>query len=121
MPSIYFDSSVSDSGAADLVGGVDVWFVSVDITTLGSRVSQIEPGLSDHFLRIGWFSLGDHFDVGFGDVDHWREINWCNFLGNLWTPDPSGITGGSNHFTLATRVRWWFSPGTVAWLRVFGG
>jgi hypothetical protein len=117
---LYFDGSVSDSGTADLVGGEDVQFVSVDVTTLGGRVSAIEPDNPDHLLRMGWFSLGDHFDVGFGDIDHWREIVWINFTGTLWTPAPSGIVGGSPLSVLARRVRWWFSPGTVAWLRVFG-
>ncbi len=117
---LYFDSSVSGSGAADLVGGQDVEFVSVDVTTVGPLASNIEPGVSDHWLRLGWFALGDHFDVGFGDVDHWRPIIWCNFDGNLWTPDPTANVGGASMSLLARRVRWWFSSGTVAWLRVFG-
>lgn len=117
---LYFDASVSGSGVADLVGGQDVEFVSVDITTLGPLSTVIEAGNPDHLLRMGWFSIGDHFDVGFGDVDHWREIVWVNFEQTLWTPLPTGIVGGSSLSVLARRVRWWFNAGTIAWLRVFG-
>jgi hypothetical protein len=117
---LYFDGSVSGSGVADLVSGQDVQFVSVDVTTVGPLSSIIEADNPDHVLRVGWVSLGDHFDVGFGDVDHWREIIWVNFEQVLWTPQPSGIVGGAPLSVLARRVRWWFNSGTVAWLRVFG-
>lgn len=116
---VYLDADVTGVGQSGLAGGNSVIFISVDIGTTGSQSSRLEPDVADHFLRLGWFALGDSFDAGPGVADHWREIVWCNFTENLWTPTPDTV-GGSPQTTLATLIRWWFGPGVSAHLHVFG-
>ncbi len=119
MASVYYDADVSDDGIAALSGGVDVIYVAIDITALGGNTTQIEPTLTDHHLRMGWWSLGDTFDAGPGTAQHWRELNWINFDETLWTPTPSTV-GGTAVTVTASLIRWWFSPGTTAHIHVFG-
>jgi hypothetical protein len=116
---VYFDSDVSGSGSSALSGGSSVLYVATDMLALGGLVSAIEPDVSDHHLRIGWWSLGDTFDAGEGSVAHWRDIQWINFEQTLWTPVPTGGSGFSLT-ALATLVRWWLSPGSSVHLHVFG-
>ncbi len=119
MVSVYYDADVSGAGSAALSGGNQVIYVAVDVTAFGGNTTQIEPDVSDHHLRMGWWSLGDTFDAGEGSVAHWRDIQWINFTGNLWTPLPSA-DGATALTALASLIRWWFSPGTTAHLHVFG-
>src|ERR1700686_2165126 len=119
MPSVYLDATATGDGSAVFSGGNSVLYVSVEITTVGPLATLIEPSISDHLLRLGWFALGDAFDTGIGTLDYWREIVWCNFVNNLWTPLPSADNSGSTS-GLASRIRWWFGPGTTAHIHVLG-
>jgi hypothetical protein len=117
---VLFDGDISDAGAADLVGGSNIFFVTVHLTALGPLVSIPWSSDTDHILRAGFFSLGDHFDIGDSDVhDWWRAPIWIDFSDTLWTPLPT--TDSSGPLTVvATRVRWSLSVGTTGHLHVFG-
>lgn len=119
MPSTYYDADVSGSGSAAFVAGATVIFVSVDITTIPPLARSIDD--TDKFLRAGWFSLGDSFNIGLGTFDYWRPVVYFDFEHMLWTPVPGGDLS-LNTFSLpsASRVRWFVSPGGVAHLHVFG-
>lgn len=116
---VYYDADVSGQGSADLVGGSSVLYFSVELTALGPLVTVPNADETGHVLRAGWVSLGDHFDLGGGDVDWWREPIWIDFTRTLWTPLPTNDSGGPLTI-VATRVRWSFSVDTTAHLHVFG-
>jgi hypothetical protein len=120
MPSVYYDADVSGVGSASLSGGNQVLYVACDITTVGPRTSLIEPALSDHLLRMGWFSLGSTFDAGEGSATHWLDIQWINFLQTFWNPLPAQVASSVGLVAIADTIRWWFSDGTLAHLHVFG-
>lgn len=119
MP-VYYDADISDSGAADLVGGSSVLYAAIHLTALGPLVTVPWAGETDHILRAGFVTLGDHFDIGDGDShDWWRAPIWLDFVDTLWTPLPSGDSGGGL-VVQATRVRWSLSPSTTGHLHIFG-
>jgi len=118
MPSVYYDSDVSDSGSATL-GGSAVIFVSADLLTVPPLSRLLEDGVS--LLRAGWWALGDNFDVGLGAHDYWGEKHYFDFETNVWSSSPSQDPGNSLNFTsTATRIRWFVGPGGLAHLHVLG-
>lgn len=117
---LYFDSVVSGTAAVDLPAPSHVIFVAADITVMGPGVGQLGQDLGDHRSRVGWFQLGDHFDIGEGAIDRWREPVWINWDGVLWTPVPSTDSGGGALSVVAPRMRYWFSAGTSVRLYIYG-
>lgn len=119
MP-IVFEDTVFDAGTADLGGVQHIAFWAAYMTAYGPVVNTPQHFGMDHMVRLGFVTLGDHFDNGDGmDVPYWREPVWLQFERNLWTPNP--VYDGSGVFlsTLASWVRWSLSPGTEMHLRVF--
>lgn len=120
MPSVLVDEIVSDEGSASWSGTAEVLFVAFDCTTIPNRAAPNPYGVADQITRIGWFALGDEFDIGDGTFEFWRDVNYFNFTRTLWTPDPSGIAGGSGLVITASRIRWFIFPGGEGHLYVFG-
>lgn len=117
---VMLDRDIDGVGQDNLVGTSSVLFVAVAITDPGVLARPVPDGTDDHFLRMGWFSLGDNFSVGVGDAfDWWRAPVWLDFERQLWTPDPSGVPGGAGVIQ-ATRFRWALAPGVSAHAFVFG-
>jgi hypothetical protein len=120
MP-FYFDGDVSGQGAADLVGGSRVLYVAVHLSALGDQVHGTGDTVTDHILKAGFVSLGDHFSIGVElPHDWWRAPIWFDWEDTLWTPIPSADAAGGALSVQATRVRWYLSPGTAGHLSVFG-
>lgn len=121
MPGTRFDDVVSNDGTALLSsGGNEVLYVAFDLTTVLTRAQHNPYGITDQISRIGWFSLGDAFDIGDGTQEFWQPIEWWNFTRNLWVPSPTGVAGSINAVQLATRIRWFVFPGGEGHLHVFG-
>jgi hypothetical protein len=117
---VLLDRDIANSGADSLSGGTGVLFVSVQVLTVGGEARPLEVADPDHYLRLGWFSLGDHFSVETGpELDWWRAPVYVDLLNTLWTPVPTDSPGGSLTVQ-CTRIRWSLGPGTTAHLHVFG-
>ena len=120
MPT-YVDSDISGDSIIDFSSiGNEVVYVTFDTTTIPTRAGHAADGISDHYLRIGWFALGDSFDIGTGDTLRWCPITWWNFQNNIWTPDPSTGEGGGALRRIATRVRYYIYPGGAGHMHIFG-
>ncbi len=117
---VYFDGVVSGTAAVDLVSPFHVFYVAADVTVEGALVGQLGRDVADHRSFVGWFSLGDQFDIGEGTFDRWRDQVWINFSHILWTPNPSTDNSGNPLSIFAPRMRYWFSLGTSVHLHVFG-
>jgi hypothetical protein len=117
MPT-YLSRSISGIGQ-DTLSGTDVLYVQVHIDNPGTGARLVDLAVPDHYLRIGWFSLGDSLPLGAGSVDAWREPIFINTLDVLWTPLPS--TSGSQALSvIATRLRWALPGGASGSITVFG-
>lgn len=116
MPFTAFDDDVSGSGSASWATA-GILYVSVDITTLGPIPRVIDD--DDHFLRAGWFALGDQFDIGLGTFEYWDAPVHVDFEHYRWVPNPTGDVNGLLFTQLASRIRWYFAPGVAAHLHVF--
>lgn len=121
MAFVAFSGSVSGQGSNTFAATDQILFVAVHLSALGLDVRSPDLGITDHILRAGWFSLGDHFDNGSGTAyDYWRAPVWCDFPNTLWTPIPTHEGTGFAPTTLvASRIRWSFGPGTSGYLEVF--
>lgn|GEM_PF-4084207 len=120
MPSVLFDDTVSDEGSANWSGSTQVLYVACDMLALPNRAAPNPYGVTDQLTRLGWFALGDEFDIGDGTFEFWRDYHFFNFTRNLWTPEPTGIVDGSPLYSVASRIRWFIFPGGIAHLHVFG-
>lgn len=116
MPSIAFDDDVTESGTASWTAA-GVIYVSVDITNLGPLPRSIDD--PDHFIRAGWFSFGDEFDIGLGTFEYWGEPIYVDFEHFRWTPTPDYDANGVFNLKFASRIRWHFNGGVEAHLHVF--
>lgn len=115
-----FEDDVFGSGHASLSGSSSVIFVAAHVLVVPWEARPLEVDDPDHYLRMGWFSLGDHFSVP-GDAtvrDWWRAPVWLDFLDSLWTPIPSG--GAATTTVQATQIRWSIGNPGVVHLYVFG-
>lgn len=116
MPFIAFDDDVSGSGSANWAS-TGVFYVSVDITTLGALPRQIDD--IDHFVRAGWFALGEQFDIGLGTFEYWAEPVHVDFEHFRWSPTPDLDASAGFMTKLASRIRWHFNAGVSAHIHVF--
>jgi hypothetical protein len=116
MPFTAFDDDVSGSGSASF-SGAGLFYVSVDVTTLGPIPRPVDD--ADHFIRAGWFSLGDEFDIGLGTFEYWGPVVYVDFEHFRWTPTPDYDTNGVFALQFATRIRWHFAPGVEAHIHAF--
>lgn len=109
-----YADTVTGTAEIDLGSVVQVLFVGARVVTLGDDARLTEPLRTDHMLRAGWFSLGDHFDIGSDtDRNYWRAPIWLDFPTTLWTSNPTNVgTGLDPTTTLASRFRYSLSPGT---------
>jgi hypothetical protein len=120
MPT-YFDDDISGDAIIDFSSiGSHVVYVTFDCDTIPPRAGHPPNGLADNWLKIGFFSLGDSFDIGTGTIERWRDIEWWNWTSNLWTPIPSTDGSGSPTQLVATRLRYYVYPGGAGHLHVFG-
>lgn len=118
---VYFDGEITADDVIDFSSeGSHVLYVAFTVTTPPIRPGFPTDGLDDHHLRIGWFSLGDNFDIGGGATNFWRALEWWNFDDNLWTPLPSTDSGGGGLSVAATRIRYFLFPGTIGHLHIYG-
>jgi hypothetical protein len=119
MP-VTFDGDISGDGTADISGGSNrVIFWSVDVLTQGPDVRGLPFFSPSHLMRVGFITLGDHFDLGGGDTEYWQPPVWLNFTHNLWIPSPSSDAAGNALSQFATLVRWALGDSTTAHLHVF--
>lgn len=118
--SAYHDT-VSGTAEVSLAATSQILFVAIRLAVVGDGVRYVEAGRTDHLLRAGWVSLGDHFDIGDGtDRNYWRAPIWADFEHTLWTCNATHVGTGLDPTTVvASRVRYSFSPGTTAEVLVF--
>lgn len=117
---VMLERDIVGSGADALVGTNNLLFIAVQVTAVGGDARPLEVTDPDHYLRLGWFSVGDNFSVGVGPLTNWwRAPVWVDFLDFLWTPIPSG-NGAGPLFLQATQFRWSLTLGTEAHVLVFG-
>jgi hypothetical protein len=96
-----------------------VIFVSADIVTPSPMGRILDD--PDEWLRQGWWSLGDEFDIGLGTFQYWSPKHYLDFDHNVWSCTPSQDPGvGLNFTATATRIRWFVASGGVAHLHVLG-
>jgi hypothetical protein len=117
---VMLDRDIAGGGSDLLTGTSNLLFWTVHITNVGPEARPLEVAVPDHYLRLGWISLGDHFSEGTDPArDWWRQAVWLDFIDNLWTPPATGETTISFHVQ-ATRIRWYLTPETTGHLYCFG-
>jgi hypothetical protein len=122
MTFVAYHDTVGGSAEIDLGSTVQVLFMGMRLVTVGSGVRYLELGVTDHVLRAGWVSLGDHFDIGDGtDRNYWRAPIWADFEHTLWTPVETNVGTSLDPITvLASRLRYSFIADTTAEILVLG-
>lgn len=116
MAFVAYHDTVSGTAEISFAATSQVLFVAVRLSVVGDTVRYTELGVTDHLLRAGWVSLGDHFDIGDGvDRNYWRAPIWVDFEHILWTCNPTHVGTGLDPTTMvASRLRYSFSAGTTA-------
>jgi hypothetical protein len=117
---VYLDTTTSGDAVLNLVGGNQVLFVAIHVTTVDPSVSHPDATASDHLLRAGWFSLGDSLILPSSSAeDYWRPPNYFAFERMFWTPDPTTV-GGTPQAVIASLIRTHFAAGCSGRVYVFG-
>lgn len=115
-----YDADISGTGAADLVGGTNVSFFLLHLTSLGGLVRRIEDYPDDRLLRAGAIAFGRTLTlIGGVSRDYWQPpifIDWEDFR---WIPQPNQNNSVIMQI-VATRVRWVLSTGVAGHLYVNG-
>jgi len=116
----YYDADISGTGMADLTGGTSVQFFLLHLTTIGPKVRELDGLPDDRIIRAGWISFGRTLNlIGATSRDYWHPPIFIDFSDQRWIPSPN--QSASQILTLvATRVRWYLSPGTEGHLLVVG-
>lgn len=117
---VYLDTTTAGDQVLGLVGGNQVIFVAIDLTTVDPSVSHPDSTASDHLLRAGWFTLGDSLILpGSAAADYWRDPMYFSFERLFWTPDPSTLSGAPG-VMIASLIRVHFAFGCAGRVYVFG-
>jgi hypothetical protein len=106
-------------GEESFGGGARVNYVLAYIITEGPRVTKVE--VPDSNLNAGWWALGAQLDVIDGLTRiHWRDRHYINFSATEWSPEPQTDYLANDFAVWAERIRWSLTPGTTAYLHVYG-
>lgn len=116
----YLDRDISGSGIDDLTGGNAVQFFLLHLTTIGPTARQLDGLADDRIIRAGWIAFGRTLNlIGATSRDYWHAPIFIDFADRRWIPEPN--QNSSTVLTIvATRVRWYLSPGTAGRLLVVG-
>lgn len=117
---VLFDADISGAGVADLVGGTNVQFFLAHLTSLGGEVRHLEALADDHILRAGFVAFGRTLSlIGGVNRDYWHPPIWLDWTDARWIPQPN-VNSTTVLQIVATRVRWYLTPGTAGHLYVQG-
>jgi len=119
---LYFESDISGAGQSALVGGVRVQTVGVRVITVGPSVRSVDwPAVTDHFLRLGWFAIGNNVITESDGIQrlYWRppqHINWVLNYFSFESQFPADTTSNIR----GSHIRWCLATGTTAHIVVNG-
>lgn len=104
----------------NLTGGTSVQFFLCHLTSIGGLVRPLDELPDDRIVRAGWITFGRTLNlIGATSRDYWHPPIFLHFADQRWVPDPN--QSNTQILTLvATRVRWYLSPGTEGHLLVVG-
>ena len=107
-----YSDTLSGAGEVALTGVAEVpEYVIAHVITAGPLVRTPFDQAPDLVVKVGWIQWGAEADFGFGTLGYWRDPIWINGLRWIW-----GLDSGQH--VAATRMRYWFSPGTEVFLFV---
>jgi hypothetical protein len=109
---VSYSDTLTGGGEVDLTGIAEVpEYVLAHVITAGPQVRTPFDQAPDLVTKVGWIQWGALVDIGFGERAYWRDPIWINGLYWIW-----GLDAGQH--VNATRLRYWFSPGTEVYLLV---